>query len=79
MNIFSRLPGLKKLSLKKKNLTVKGAVDKDITEKIEENEKPTVPDDVIGTIIGADDKVKKFKRPPDAEIPPQPKPKHEKM
>ena len=70
---------LKKLSLKKKNLTVKGAVDKDIAEKIEENEKPTVPDDVIGTIIGADDKVKKFKRPPDAEIPPQPKPKHEKM
>lgn len=79
MNIFSRLPGLKKLSLKKKNLTVKGTVDKDITEKIEENEKPTVPDDVIGTIIGADDKLKKLKRPPDAEIPPQPKPKHEKM
>lgn len=79
MNIFSRLHGLKKLSLKKKNLTVKGTVDKDITEKIEENEKPTIPDDVIGTIIVADDKVKKFKRPPDAEIPPQPKPKHEKM
>ena len=79
MNIFARLPGLKKLSLKKKNLTVKGTVDKDITEKIEENEKPTIPDDVIGTIIVADDKVKKFKRPPDDEIPPQPKPKHEKM
>ncbi len=70
---------MKKIKFKEKNLTVKGTVDKDITEKIEENEKPTIPDDVIGTIIGADDKVKKFKRPPDAEIPPQPKPKHEKM
>ena len=30
-------------------------------------------------VIRADDNVKKLKRPPDAEIPPQPKPKHEKM
>lgn len=78
MNLFSQLFSLKNLKLKKKNVTIKDIPKQEFGNKIEDENKPITQDVDFG-VIRADDNVKKLKRPPDAEIPPQPKPKHEKM
>lgn len=78
MNLFSQLFSLKNLKLKKKNVTIKDIPKQEFGNKIEDENKTTTQDVDFG-VIRADDNVKKLKRPPDAEIPPQPKPKHEKM
>ena len=78
MNLFSQLFSLKNLKLKKNNVTIKDIPKQEFGNKIEDENKPTTQDVDFG-VISADDKVKKLKRPPDAEIPPHPKPKHEYM
>ena len=78
MNLFSQLFSLKNLKLKKNNVTIKDIPKQEFGNKIEDENKPTTQD-VDFDVIRADDNVKELKIPPDAEIPPQPKPKREKM